>query len=64
MAASQPLRTTSCGGVRKANPHGAETAGSREDSVAAQPRRKPAAPLAGRREFLRLEFALQGKDFV
>ena len=45
-------------------PHGAETAGSREDSVAAQPRRKPAAPLAGRREFLRLEFALQGKDFV
>lgn len=43
-------------------PSGAETAGSREASVAAQPRRKATAPPAGRREFLQSGFPPRGMD--
>lgn len=43
-------------------PSGAETARSREASVAAQPRRKATAPPAGRREFLQSGFPPRGKD--
>ncbi|XP_074178426.1 uncharacterized protein LOC141569370 [Rhinolophus sinicus] len=63
MAASQPLRITSCRGVRTAisatPPSGAETAASRDAFVAVRPRRKATAPPAGRREFLQPESSLQ-----
>lgn len=56
------------GGVRKANPRKtAPTARRRpahEDSVAAQPRREGYGASCWTGEFLRLELALQGKDFV
>ncbi|XP_039737540.1 uncharacterized protein LOC120617738 isoform X3 [Pteropus medius] len=61
MAASQPLRITSCRGVRQASsarpPPGAETAGSRDAPVAVRPRRKATSPPAGPREFLQSEFS-------